>query len=287
MRAVRRLDREGTVGARGSTWRRLAPHGAFFFVYGAAVHEALLAWAARHEYGSGSAPAFLRGPTVPLIAGFNGGLFVALLFLPLLVSCYGTRGRGLAWKVLLGGLYGIGATFLAVAGSSVAGGVLLIPRAVSQPAPPVQRALLHSWLAAPFIAFFGAMEIATYAGGPIVYGIPLEFAYGVGGALYALAVTARVRSVTERGERLWGRGTLSLVLGGLGVLFISITYVSVPLGVFAVAYGIMSGAWGRRAGRRTIPGRVGTALGVICVLWFLYGIAVYQWASRLARPHHP
>ena len=246
--------------------RKLIVHAIVFFLYGALVHLLLLRVYARHAYAEKSKPEFLSDPSIYATVAFMGGLCVATLFFLLLKSALSSEHVRVVWFVGRAGGFGIVATILTVAGSSVAGAAMLTGHLTA-------NVLLKPWLFA-----FSTMSIGTYAMGAAVASAPFAFLYGAIGGVYALVLSRQLKQpVKSEGEQPLAPGTLSLVFGILGLFFVFIPFVGLILGVLAVLYGFRSGAWKQVIDARANPffAKTGTVIGVLCIFYWAISVAVY------------
>lgn len=266
--------------ARG---RRLLAHGTLFFLYGAAAHVLLFRAAVRHAFRGGTAPQFLGGLTAHLVVALVGGASVAALFLRLLMKRRST-GRVRAWAIPpLGVLYGAAATVLVVAGVSVIGGALATKYAIAQMPAYAPKRMPPAALLSPWVLFFLTMEISFYAISAVTRGtVYFVLLYGAIGGLYALVMPREL--IPDVGAEGWPShaGSKSLLLALLGVLFLPIPPVGMAVSALAVLYGLRGEGEARGSGAAgaKCSGRVGTALGALCLIFWMYSFAMFEAASH-------
>jgi hypothetical protein len=248
--------------------RNLILHGIIFFCYGALVHLMLLKLYVRHAYAARSIPSFVHAPLLLVIVASTGGLSVAWLMLSMLERVQ-TRGKVRPLHILLrGGFYGVAATFLAVAASSILGSVSLSLRLTS-----------HNWLR-PLMFLLAALDVSTYAMGAALASVPYAFLSGVLGGAYVLAVSRREVPRLEPANQLRDKAKMSTTFGILSLIFALVPFLGAALGAAAIFYGIkaLRESRGETSGKMVLA-KAGVAMGGLCVFFWLFSLAVYVAAS--------
>lgn len=248
--------------------RNLVLHRIIFFSYGALVHLLLLKLYVHHAYAARSIPSFVHDPLLSVIVTFTGGLSVAWLMLGLLDRVR-SRGKVRPLRILLrGGFYGVAATFLAVAASSILGSVFLSIRLTS-----------HNWLR-PLMFLLAAMDVSTYAMGAALASVPYAFLCGVLGGAYVLALPRREIPGLEPAKQFRDKAKMSATFGVLSLIFALVPFLGVALGAAAIFYGIraLRESRGETSGK-IILARAGVAMGGLCVFFWLFSLVVYVAAS--------
>jgi hypothetical protein len=248
--------------------RNLVLHGIIFFCYGALVHLLLLKLYVHRAYAARSMPSFVHAPLLSVIVACTGGLSVGWLMLSLLEwarSC----GRGRALRILLrGGFYGLAATILAVAASSILGSLFLSTRLTS-----------HNWLR-PLMFLLAATDVSTYAMGAALASVPYAFLFGVLGGAYVLALPRREIPGLEPAKQFRDKAKASAILGTLSLIFALVPLLGVALGAAAIFYGIraLRESRGESSGKMVLA-KAGVAAGGLCVFFGLFSLVVYMAAS--------
>lgn len=172
-----------------------------------------------------------------------------------------------AWRTLArGGFYGVGATILTVAVSCFSAAVIEV---IHIPPAAGEHTRQSLWLG-PLLVLLATVDLGTYALASTIPWLPFAFLYGVAGGAYVLLVGRRTPPETALAEPMPPLPNPSLTFAILGALLFGIPLIGFALGLLAVAYGVRSGAWGRRAVGHVASARIGTVLGAVDVLVSLY-----------------
>lgn len=284
-------------GENGAVARRLRAGAslqpALFFLYGACATVFLLAPYVRFlvrfaaGLGRGSAPpAYLGRIGLHMLVLLAGGGFAAWFFSLLVIRWQRAPRSSWPSAILRGAWYGVLGTGLAAGTTALVFAVLAAPFLVAH-IPSGQFPRLAGWRGLPFAIPGLLVEAGSYGAITALHRAPLELLYGALGAVYVLAFSRADADESPWQEAVLDKGTASLALGIFGAAFASAPLLSVPLGILATVHGVRSGAWGRGARGPKIRGRVGTVLGVACVLYFLYGLGLLYLGWRSALPRYP
>ena len=244
--------------------RSLLDHATVFFLYGAIVHLFLFRLAVRHAYLSRPEPSFTHDPLVYAIVVLTGGASVTWLMLTLLQTVRPHDNIHRLRAVLRGGFFGIAATVLTFAGSSLLGAALFSVRISDK-----------QWLR-PILFILGTTEIGTYAMAEAITIIPYAFLYGALGGVYVVVFSGKPSANAALMRNPLEYQKLSVTFGILGLLFVLIPFVGFILAGLAILFGIRARREkGITGSTPTTQATLGIILGSLCAGFWVFSVAVY------------
>jgi hypothetical protein len=246
--------------------RTIGSQIAIFFLYGASVHLLLMKMYIKYAYTAQNANPLDR-PWAYVAMALLGGFSVAWFMIRMSSEIGHRHERSILMTLMRGGLTGIPATIIAIAGFAILASVVLAMRL-----PPSDLG--------PFVGIFTALGFGTYGMVAALTSVPYAFLYGTLAGAYMLVISKNV-SGPYVGRKPRDSGKMSLVFGIAGLILILVPFVGTILSMIAIYWAVRDLRHKTdEVSRRPVAAIVGAVLGSLGVLFLIFSFAVYFAAGR-------